>query len=527
MDWDFNAPTFIDFEKNEHFNEGSEDFFASAKETDSVFSNENNMLPSWVNESKHSPKELPKNAIQQAYSVQTPSRETYFVPTPSRVLRSSVKQQKQSLNDSTNVVGTSTINIKSAFDKPKKSVQNTSVPQKRFKLTLPRTPNFASKNLKFKSRNSPKLPLSNSMKSNLPSRQLKKRVSSAVQRKNSCVNKSSNKHNVDTGSNYSKSCTNTLKPSRVLRQIPKKNQISKPVNCTPALKRKSNQGLTAIASKRSEIVPCKKRKVEATKSTKSETSAFSKRPSTIPVPFKFSNVKSSKRSITVEKEQPKPFKAQPVPPSIYQKPKQVKKIKELDITVPMSPAFPSKNLLKRKLPAEDNTTVTLTKQYHLAKKSAVFKPKLASSKTVPKPFSFDTKVKERLVRRSERIKDQDNTEVKPFQFKARPAPALDLPSKLPPREVRKSTAVAPFQLHCEERVVSRAKDLLRKNEQIVDLVENSALLKKPNKNFRKVLNSKPWKPNLDRKRSTKPVTPVFRSQARIQRREEARNEKNT
>ena len=520
VNWNFNAPNFVDFGANEHFCDDFDQFCNSAKKY-SEHTFENDLLLNTENNSKQSPKELPKTPVGQNYFVQTPSRETYFVPTPSRVLRSSVKQQKITFNNTkisiTNKHSKSVMNIKKNIKHIDSVVS--SVPKKKFKLTLPQSPNFASKKLINKQKSTANKEVTHQ------SIHDENKISAQTQQIGyGDLSKNLKSHGMTTRSYLTKSSNKTNKVFKNLKKTldPSVKAFGNPTS----FKRKLKTESSILCTNTDTINPSKKFKLETSeallKTAKTvpclNASMKRKKRSTIPVPFKLSSAQPSKSKVVSEDKKENLFKARPVPRSMYIKPKSFKNNKALDITVPVSPAFASKHFLKRKLPHDDKCCSP--------KKSTVFKPRLTSSKTIPQPFSFDAKDKARRSRRFERIENNNEKEIKLLKFKARPAPKTSSVA-LPPKQVRKSTKVEPFLLQCDKRAESRAKESKMENKEVIESIENTdPLSKNSSQSNIKVLQRKPWKPKLERKRPTKPLAPVFLSQARIERREELRSKRN-
>jgi len=109
FNWEYEAPRFVDFEANEHLCDNADDYFDRVNKSNSL----SELFDEPADSDKPDQKSLHgvhfKESIEKSPTVdtsdplssfpQTPSRETYGVKTPSRVLRSSVK--KQSLHSST------------------------------------------------------------------------------------------------------------------------------------------------------------------------------------------------------------------------------------------------------------------------------------------------------------------------------------------------------------------------------------------------------------------------------------------
>ena len=239
---------------------------------------------------------------------------------------------------------------------------------------------------------------------------------------------------------------------------------------------------------------------------------------TVPVEFHLS---SGNHSAQPEPEviKPQPFKAQPVPHFLYEKPGEKKK-RSVEVTVPMSPAFALKKRLKTKVVADELNTEPVS-FYHPAPDSAnVFKPKIKSNHTEPEPFSFDVRDKVRFSKKDDKIKEFQEKEAVSVNFKAQGMPLFESPaSSLPPKQTKKATKVEPFHLRAGERVALRVNEWEKQvEEEVKDMREKANF--KANTDYKKVIDGKPWEPKLGQRPLTKAHNVVLHSQIRAKEREE-------
>ena len=246
--------------------------------------------------------------------------------------------------------------------------------------------------------------------------------------------------------------------------------------------------------------------------------AVEKKPATVPVEFHLSaNVPHTNPEPTTIK--PAPFKAQPVPAFVLEKPAEQKK-RSIEVTVPMSPAFSLKNRIKPKVVGQEPDLQPQKFFRPPPDASKFFKPKIQSKATEPEPFSFDVKDKERLAKKEEKIKEVLQKETASASFKAQPMPIPLSPSEtLPVKQLKPSTKSEPFQLRCDERAASRVDRWAKQVEDEVKEMREQAEFK-ATKNYEKVLSGKPWQPKLEHKSMTEPLNVVLRSDARAKEREE-------
>jgi len=207
-----------------------------------------------------------------------------------------------------------------------------------------------------------------------------------------------------------------------------------------------------------------------------------KKASTVPVEFHLSSGNATHSNAESIVEKSKPFKAQPVPMSVFEKP--MEKKRSIEVTVPKSPAFALKNRVKAKV-VSDSIDSQTKQTFHRPPPdfSNVFKPKLESNCTAPEPFSFDAKDNERLAKKEEKIKEILEKESAPATFKAQGMPIFDSPStSLPPKQIKPATAAEPFQLKCTDRVAMRVHEWEKQvEEEVRDMREKATF--KANKVF--------------------------------------------
>ena len=88
VNWEYKAPKFIDFEANEHLCKNNDEFFDITHESEELDFNVDNEQATTVEKNIKTPDHQVKDSL-----FQTPSRETYGVKTPSRVLRSCLQKE--------------------------------------------------------------------------------------------------------------------------------------------------------------------------------------------------------------------------------------------------------------------------------------------------------------------------------------------------------------------------------------------------------------------------------------------------
>jgi len=140
---------------------------------------------------------------------------------------------------------------------------------------------------------------------------------------------------------------------------------------------------------------------------------------TEPAPFKLTQV--SKKPIQ-EIEEPYRFTANPVPRTILEKPVGVAPKKERPVTVPESPAItkPVWAYKRVKVAAISNKFQESTEDL---KSFGVPAPALLK-KTDVKPFSFETRDKQMLERKQQKLKEVFEAEKKAREFRAKPVPSF-------------------------------------------------------------------------------------------------------
>ena len=517
-----------------------------------------------MQEIKTPPKDLPKLSGVD-YSVHTPNRETYFVLTPSYFLRSSVKQNLVTdlvfHNDSASELNQSTVNETPKRCKPKnilasnsKLIQNKRRTVDMIKpsrkvmsctLNVPTQNAISSKSEKRKS-NFPRY----ARKSNLenirndksePKSNLRKRTNTALKslkmaqnvleacqsvRRSKIFETPQKPHCMLTRADLSMSSKSdlTLTQNRAISSIKRK------ANYTEKLK--PNVQIDGPATKK----PKKSTAFKSSISTSERPSNLYQKLAAKDISNRRSCAQPSssglqRKSIALTNMDEtnnfsdyKPFKAKPVPLSIYNKPKMIKK--SINLTVPKSPMLTSKFSLKRAgLAQTTEPEVPPSKLYHKTPKfSVVFKPKLTNNKTKPLPFSFDPRDKERFQRRSERLKELSKPEVFSTKFKAKPVPdTVFNTSALPAKQIKQPTKVKPFQLRSKDRA-ARSKDVLHTNTKVANKPETTF---KANRDYEKILKAKPWKPKIQHKSSTQTQQFTFQSEMRAQKRKRLKENKSS
>ncbi|XP_074661733.1 targeting protein for Xklp2 homolog [Tubulanus polymorphus] len=185
---------------------------------------------------------------------------------------------------------------------------------------------------------------------------------------------------------------------------------------------------------------------------------------TVPQPFNLHAERShEQKSVDEERYE---FHAQPVPKNILGGVVGVKPAKEIQCTVPESPAFALKNRVrsimdKTKVQEEpDQITVKANPVPHYG---LAFQPKLNHRKTVPQPFSFEVRDKDKIHAKEEKIKHVLEEEKKMHVFHANPLPSSS-PDDLPEKKVKPNTNPKPFNLESEVRGAYKTGEWTRKME---------------------------------------------------------------
>ena len=525
------------------------------------------------NNTNLSPKELPHTPNHE-YAVQTPSRETYFVMTPSYYLRSSIKRKKKMLDDdftkklsfndsqikngsadksfeitpskghaprkcnnkhkcarSRSLLVKSTSNINGGNQETVPLVALCSVPRKKQKKE--------TKNCdKLKLKTAPsKAVVANSIKDSSVTATVNESFLTIQSVIKTCQTVRRSKRNDDT------SCKIHLKASKKDEKNNDKYSVKslgkrKVSSANKVCKNENNAELVSDVDK----PVLKKSKLEIANASVSNPVRRSVRFSTKSSgksPVDAENCRSSRSCRTVckrksancanpdDSEQPESekllsFKAQPVPRSLYNQPKLMKN--SLNLTIPKSPMFSSKYAVRRKSQIAEKETAELHKFFNPKPKfSTVFKPKLNSVNTKPQPFSFDAKDKERLQRRSQKLQEISKPKVLAIKFKAQPVPVNVLQgTSLPSKQVKKPTKVEPFQLRSNERAAARATEapLTTEERECQKLATFKA-----NRDYKKITEGKPWKPKIEHKPSTQTRGFIFRSEKRAKKRETSKKNK--
>ncbi|KAK3932182.1 Targeting protein for Xklp2-like protein [Frankliniella fusca] len=187
-----------------------------------------------------------------------------------------------------------------------------------------------------------------------------------------------------------------------------------------------------------------------------------RKPPTLPEPFNITDVK--KKEVNIQPELVK-FTARPVPKKILEGPVGIAEKKQYPLTEPKSPSFCA-NALKRAKEAtqritplkhmnkvmmkvlEENGGVQVVKEKPVGHLGVPFNGQTVKTTTEVKPFSFDEREKERLLRRDEKLKELQKQLLQKPAFHANPLPSF----KTPPRMLRSASPAARARTPIQSKV---------------------------------------------------------------------------
>ncbi|XP_050396038.1 targeting protein for Xklp2 homolog isoform X2 [Patella vulgata] len=184
-----------------------------------------------------------------------------------------------------------------------------------------------------------------------------------------------------------------------------------------------------------------------------------KKPTTEPKAFHLSSDNRQKDKDTSRtKEEKVVFQAKPVNPKILEGVVGVKPAKEKATTVPQSPAFALKNRVRLPVEPSDEKHNTSNKARSVPHYGIPFQPKVVRKITVIEPFSFDSRDKERDIKKEAKIQQVMEEEQKAREFHAQPMPDLEEPVGIPPKNPKEITEPVPFEFEIDFRSSRRAED---------------------------------------------------------------------
>jgi len=215
------------------------------------------------------------------------------------------------------------------------------------------------------------------------------------------------------------------------------------------------------------------------------------------------------------------FKAQQIPQGMLKGVTGVKEKKKAASTKPVSPNFSKHKKRQRVEPA--TRTVEQPRFYKPPPKTTTgvmqLKSNTSRSVTQPKPFAFDARDKERFAKKEQKLQEEREKSLKlASTFRARKAPNMDSPSRLPPKSSFALTKIEPFNLEIEERVGTRVEEHKRKILE-KEKLEAEKRNFKANTGYEKVLKKEAWKPELKHK-FTEVLDVDLKSTVRAQKRNE-------
>lgn len=215
------------------------------------------------------------------------------------------------------------------------------------------------------------------------------------------------------------------------------------------------------------------------------------------------------------------FKAQQIPQGILKGVTGVKERKKAASTRPVSPNF-SKHKKRQKVEPAPKM-IEQPRFYKPPPKTTTgvmqLKSNTSRSVTQPKPFAFDARDKERFAKKEQKLQEEREKPLKLASlFRARKAPNMDSPSKLPPKNSFALTKIEPFNLEIEERVGTRVEEHKRKilEEEKLEAEKRNF---KANTGYDKILKNEAWKPELEHK-FTEVLDVDLKSTIRAQKRNE-------
>ncbi|XP_012659634.1 targeting protein for Xklp2 [Otolemur garnettii] len=192
------------------------------------------------------------------------------------------------------------------------------------------------------------------------------------------------------------------------------------------------------------------------------------------------------------------FHSRPCPTKILEDVVGVPEKKVLPITVPKSPAFALKNRIRipTKGDEEEDEPVVVRAQ-PVPHYGVPFKPQIPEARTVELcPFSFDSRDKERQLKKEMKIRELQKGEVP--VFKALPLPHFDT-INLPEKKVKNVTQVEPFCLETDKRGALKAQIWKHQLEEELKQQKEAACFKaRPNT----VISQEPFVPKKEKKSVT-------------------------
>ena len=183
------------------------------------------------------------------------------------------------------------------------------------------------------------------------------------------------------------------------------------------------------------------------------------------------------------------FHAKPLNHKILEGPVGLKPRKHIPLTVPQSPAFSKLHATKNAELKHDSMVTGIPKICPLPANASPFKPHLERRKVEPIPFSFESRDKEMMQKKEEKIKKVFEAEKEAREFYAQPLPCFE--PVLPAKKSKPITVPEPFDLEIEKRVGAQHEKWQKK-------LAEERRMEKENANFRArratVLEMEPFVP---------------------------------
>ncbi|XP_063441850.1 targeting protein for Xklp2 homolog isoform X2 [Mytilus trossulus] len=212
--------------------------------------------------------------------------------------------------------------------------------------------------------------------------------------------------------------------------------------------------------------------------------------------FNLEGLKRNQNKSIEKKEEKYEFHAQPVPKDILEGPVGLKEVRAKPVTVPHSPAFALKHRVRMPIEVPEEPEEEHVKSRPVPYVGVPFQPKLNHKTTVPQPFTFEERDKEKLHRKEEKIAEILQEERQAREFRAKPLPNPS-PDNLPTKQTKPATKLEPFHLDTDCRL-NRSEERKRQIEE--ELHPKVQFKARPPE----VLRKEPFIPE----KSTKPLTDI-------------------
>ncbi|XP_052060754.1 targeting protein for Xklp2 homolog isoform X2 [Mytilus californianus] len=220
------------------------------------------------------------------------------------------------------------------------------------------------------------------------------------------------------------------------------------------------------------------------------------KPTTQVEEFNLEGLKRNQNKSIEKKEEKYEFHAQPVPKDILEGPVGLKEVRAKPVTVPHSPAFALKHRVRMPIEVPEEPEEEHVKSHPVPYVGVPFQPKLNHKTTVPQPFTFEERDREKLHRKEEKIAEilQEERQAREFRANPLPNPSAD---NLPTKQVKPATKLEPFHLDTDCRL-NRSEERKRQIEE--ELHPKVQFKARPPE----VLRKEPFIPE----KSTKPLTDI-------------------